>query len=95
LTRGECTPLPGWLDALPDDLVRSRPRLGVFHAWALAFAGQLDGAESCLAHVDVQHVQGEVAAVSTVKSHVNHIFGKLGVESRTQAVARAQGLGLL
>ncbi len=36
-----------------------------------------------------------VIAVSTVKSHVNHIYGKLGVKSRTQAVARAQALGLL
>jgi LuxR family maltose regulon positive regulatory protein len=36
-----------------------------------------------------------VIAVSTVKSHINHIYGKLGVESRTQAVARAQELGLL
>jgi LuxR family maltose regulon positive regulatory protein len=34
-------------------------------------------------------------AVSTVKSHVNHIYGKLGVESRTQAVVTAQELGLL
>lgn len=34
-------------------------------------------------------------AVSTVKSHVNHIYGKLGVESRTQAVIKAQELGLL
>jgi LuxR family maltose regulon positive regulatory protein len=36
-----------------------------------------------------------VIAVSTVKSHVNHIYGKLGVESRTRAVARAQELNLL
>jgi LuxR family maltose regulon positive regulatory protein len=36
-----------------------------------------------------------IIAVSTVKSHVNHIYGKLGVESRTQAVARARELGLL
>ena len=36
-----------------------------------------------------------VIAVSTVKSHVNHIYGKLGVESRTQAVAQARTLGLL
>ena len=36
-----------------------------------------------------------VVAVSTVKSHVNHIFGKLEVKSRTQAVARADKLGLL
>jgi LuxR family maltose regulon positive regulatory protein len=36
-----------------------------------------------------------VIAVSTVKSHTNTIFGKLGVKSRTQAVARAVELGLL
>jgi LuxR family maltose regulon positive regulatory protein len=36
-----------------------------------------------------------VIAVSTVKSHVNHIFGKLGVDSRTRAVATAQELDLL
>lgn len=36
-----------------------------------------------------------VIAVSTVKSHVNHIFGKLGVDSRTRAVARARALWLL
>jgi len=34
-------------------------------------------------------------AVSTVKSHTNHIFGKLGVRSRLEAVLRAQELGLL
>jgi LuxR family maltose regulon positive regulatory protein len=36
-----------------------------------------------------------VIAVSTVKSHVNSIFGKLGVATRTQAVARARRLGLI
>jgi LuxR family maltose regulon positive regulatory protein len=33
-------------------------------------------------------------AVGTVKRHTNHIYGKLGVHSRTQAVARARALGL-
>jgi LuxR family maltose regulon positive regulatory protein len=36
-----------------------------------------------------------VIAVSTVKTHINHIFGKLGVESRTRAVVKAQELRLL
>jgi non-specific serine/threonine protein kinase len=33
--------------------------------------------------------------VGTVKTHVNHIFSKLAVASRTQAVARAHALNLL
>jgi LuxR family maltose regulon positive regulatory protein len=34
-------------------------------------------------------------APETVKSHVKKIFGKLAVEKRAQAVARAQSLGLV
>ncbi len=36
-----------------------------------------------------------IITVGTVKRHVNSIYGKLGVNSRTQAVARAQTLHLL
>jgi LuxR family maltose regulon positive regulatory protein len=36
-----------------------------------------------------------VVAVSTVKAHINNIFGKLGVTSRTQALARARDFQLL
>jgi LuxR family maltose regulon positive regulatory protein len=36
-----------------------------------------------------------VVAVSTVKSHINHLYGKLDVKNRTQAVALARTLGLL
>ena len=34
-------------------------------------------------------------APETVKSHVKHIFIKLAVEKRAQAVSRAQSLGLV
>jgi LuxR family maltose regulon positive regulatory protein len=36
-----------------------------------------------------------VLSISTVKSHTHHIFGKLGVRNRTEAVARARFLGIL
>ena len=36
-----------------------------------------------------------VVSLDTVKRHVSHLFSKLEVANRTQAVARARELGLL
>ena len=36
-----------------------------------------------------------VIAISTVKSHINHLYGKLGTSRRTQAIAIARDLGLI
>ena len=36
-----------------------------------------------------------VIALSTVKSHINNIYGKLGTKRRTQAIAIARKRGLL
>jgi LuxR family maltose regulon positive regulatory protein len=36
-----------------------------------------------------------VVSLGTVKKHVYNICGKLGAQSRTQAVTRARGLNLL
>jgi LuxR family maltose regulon positive regulatory protein len=55
--------LQGWLDVLPQEVLQSRPRLGIAHAWALAVSGQWEAVESCLADVDIQQVQGETAAI--------------------------------
>ncbi|MEM7536778.1 MAG: LuxR C-terminal-related transcriptional regulator [Chloroflexota bacterium] len=48
-----------------------------------------------LGHTNQALADELVIALSTVKKHVNNIFGKLGVASRTQAVNRARELGLL
>jgi LuxR family maltose regulon positive regulatory protein len=44
---------------------------------------------------NTQIAQALVVADSTVKTHTNNIFGKLGVNRRTHAVARARDLGRL
>lgn len=40
LMRGEVTTLLKWIEALPDDVVRARSALCVYHAWALLLAGR-------------------------------------------------------
>jgi LuxR family maltose regulon positive regulatory protein len=44
---------------------------------------------------NLQIAEQMVVAESTVKKHINHIFGKLGVENRTQALIKARERGLL
>ncbi len=63
LNRGEMVMLLSWLDRLPGELARSRPRLAIFHAWALALTGQPNAAESVLQSIDAEGLKGEVAAV--------------------------------
>lgn len=50
--------------------------------------------------IDQGFSNGEIAvrlvlAQSTVKSHINSIYGKLGVQTRVQAINRSRDLGLL
>ena len=42
----------GWARALPDELVRARPVLGVAYAWALLNGGQLEIAEARLSEAE-------------------------------------------
>ena len=46
LAHGEATLLLSWMEALPEELLRSRPRLCIPCAWALLITGQLEEAGS-------------------------------------------------
>jgi LuxR family maltose regulon positive regulatory protein len=47
-------------------------------------------------NLSAPEIAGELyVAVSTVKTHVKHIYGKLGVHCRAEAVKRARAVGLL
>jgi LuxR family maltose regulon positive regulatory protein len=48
VTRGEAATLLRWLETLPKELVRSRPRLCVLYAWEMVLTGQLNAVESLL-----------------------------------------------
>ena len=45
LSQLELNTILNWLEALPEDLLQTRPRLGFLHAWTLLWTGQLDAAE--------------------------------------------------
>ena len=45
MDHGQLMAFVGSIDALPDQVVNSRPWLCIAHAWALVFAGQLDAVE--------------------------------------------------
>ncbi|MFL7794468.1 MAG: LuxR C-terminal-related transcriptional regulator [Anaerolineae bacterium] len=63
LVRGEMRELLGWLDSLPQELVNSRPQLGVLRAWALALTGRWDDVEQSLMQIGEGDMPGEMAAL--------------------------------
>ena len=62
--RGEHATLQRWLDALPPDLVRARPRLGLARAWSLMMRGDLGALEEQLRAVEAWADAAELAALT-------------------------------
>jgi LuxR family maltose regulon positive regulatory protein len=62
MLRSEFATLLRWVEALPQDLLRTRPRLCVYQALAMVFGGQpLDIAQSCLQQAVEADVDGSIA----------------------------------
>ncbi len=58
IAHGELMTMLNWLNALPDDVVRQRPRLSFAHAWALCNNGQFETAEVRLQEVEAAYAAG-------------------------------------
>ena len=67
LARGEVSLLVGWVEALPEEFVRSRPGLCMPYAWALFITGRLEDAEERVRDVErasgTGALSGEVTAL--------------------------------
>ncbi|MCB0178926.1 MAG: helix-turn-helix transcriptional regulator [Anaerolineae bacterium] len=67
LMRSEISTLLKWLNALPETMVETQPRLCIFHAWAFVLNGQAEEAEQRLNQADTPEaapaILGQVAAM--------------------------------
>jgi LuxR family maltose regulon positive regulatory protein len=65
--QGQLTTVMGWLDALPEAMVHSRPWLCIAQAWALVYSGRLDAIEFALG--DALVAMKENAEARRIKGH--------------------------
>jgi LuxR family maltose regulon positive regulatory protein len=90
LARGERQTLQHWLESLPTAYLQQRSRLCIIYALLLVWLYQLESAES------YEEIAGALyISMGTVKTHLKHIYGKLNVHTRTQAIARGRELRIL
>ena len=88
--RSELARLMRWVDALPDDLVRTRPWICIYHAWALRLTGaqfadvkaRLEDAEQAL------ETSADCSAITA--DEVQHIKGHIAAISAYQALYSEQ-----
>ena len=84
IARGEFTTLLGWLKALPDEIVCTRPQLCLAHAWTLFINEQFKEAESRLQDVEVicnvkdsryekLQLEAFLGEVATIQAFIAHI----------------------
>jgi LuxR family transcriptional regulator, maltose regulon positive regulatory protein len=78
--RGEVLTLLGWLEALPEETKRRRPRLLLEHATALMWVGRLEGVESLVREAErvveaAAEGSGEGSSPSAADIHHRYLLG--------------------
>jgi len=94
LRRSEVRETLQWLKALPEDLVRSRPRLCIVHAWALITVHQVEAAEARLRDAERLLSGGDPALVAVQAKNsfadVEPLLGELDAVRAAIAVFRGE-----
>jgi len=77
LKQGEVVTLLHWFDLLPDQILRTHPRLCLELSWPLILSEQIDRAESCLAYAEqaVQEDDSLLGEVALVQAHIARVRG--------------------
>jgi LuxR family maltose regulon positive regulatory protein len=76
---GELRTLVSWLEAIPDEVVRSQPWLNIAHAWTLAYAGKFDAIGPLLKETEKalvgfnEHIEGLILSEVECQRIVGHI----------------------
>lgn len=84
--RSELARLIRWVDALPNDLVRTRPWICVYHAWALRLTGaQFADVESRLQDTE-QALESQVDGPALTRDEVQYIQGHIAALRAYQAL---------
>lgn len=76
---GEMVRLRGWMEALPDEIIRTRPRLCIFHAWLLNIGGEFSARDRRL-----EQAAARLAQSDEVNSAESRLL--LGMLSATRAI---------
>ncbi len=71
LMQGEISTLLKWIETLPEEIIRSRPRLYTYLAWALVVSGRLSEAEQRLIQAELSlggtaNQSAEIAAIRSI-----------------------------
>jgi LuxR family maltose regulon positive regulatory protein len=84
---GEMNTVLGWLESMPDEVVRARPMLSGAYAWVLWLTGHMDATEPYLDAADVAWEREEAAGTLDP----DHVRWRAGGPALRTALARHRG----
>jgi LuxR family transcriptional regulator, maltose regulon positive regulatory protein len=94
IQQGEHTTVVGWINALPEELVKEQPYLCVLHAWALQLTGQFEAtearlidAENALENLKNQDDEYVDTILGLIHSHRAYLTFMIGEHDKTISYA--------